>query len=70
MTVKREVGSTKDHHPIESRQHFRFTTSDVAIPELQMAAVFLTPILVQIQQQVEPPIETKVAMLIEVCVHS
>ena len=52
MTVKREVGGAKDHHPIENRQHFRFTTSDGPIPELQMAAVFFSPILVQIQQQI------------------
>ena len=70
MAMVRKIGSAKDHHAIEHRQNLGFASSHVAVPQLQMTAVILPPILVQIEQEIQPSIETKVVMFIKIYVNA
>jgi uncharacterized protein (DUF1684 family) len=66
MSVIRKVRRAKDHHPIEYRQNLGLATTHIPVPEFQVAAVFLPPIFVQIQEQIEPPIEAVIPMFVKI----
>src|SRR5882762_9530815 len=66
VTVVGEIGGPKNHEPIEHRQNLRLASGHVAVPQLQVTAEILAPILVQVEQQIEAPVETVTRMLVEV----
>src|SRR5437773_12449288 len=66
VTVIGKVCGSKNHKPVEHRQNLRLALSHITVPELKMTAVFLAPILVQVEQQIEAPVETVTRMLVEV----
>src|SRR5271156_3308875 len=66
MSVVREIRRAEDHYPIEYRQHFRLATAHVAVPQLQVAAIFFTPILVQVQKQIQASVQSELSMLVEI----
>src|ERR1700739_3202666 len=57
MAVVRVVGGAEDSAAVEDRQDLLLRPGHLAIPELEMAAVFFVPVLVQIDQDVDAPIE-------------
>src|SRR5882724_7738403 len=69
MSVIGKVSGAKDHHPIEDWQYLRLTTGHIPVPEFEVATIFLLPILVQIQEQIEPAVESILAMLVEIRMH-
>src|SRR5215469_2474296 len=60
MSMKRPLAGIKDNCAIEQRSDSLDTALHVAIPQLQFPAPVLTPAGVQIQNQVEAPLETQV----------
>src|SRR6267143_1885274 len=66
VTMIGKVRGSEHHEPIEHRQNLRLASSHVTIPELKMTAILLAPILVQVEQQIEAPVETVKRMLVEV----
>src|ERR1700679_3707430 len=70
MSMVREVRRAENHYAVENRQYFGLALFHVTIPKLQFSAVFLAPILVEIEQQIQTPIQTVVGMAVEVRVHA
>ena len=66
MPVVREVGGSKYHHSVEYWQDFGFAVGHGAIPQLQMAAIFLPPFLVQIQNYIQASIQIVFRMFVEI----
>src|SRR6516165_5086300 len=66
MTVIGEVCRAEDHHSIEDRQHLGLAARHVAIPQLQVSAVVLAPVLVQVEKEIQAPAEAVSAVLVEV----
>jgi hypothetical protein len=66
MAVIGEIGGGEDHHPIEDRENPRGALRHGLVPELEVAAVLLRPIVVEIEQDVEPSIEWKSTVPVEV----
>src|SRR5688572_30985212 len=69
VAMKRMVGGAEHDGAVEDRQDPLLTAHHLAIPQLEMAAVFLLPIAVQIDQQIEPAVEAQFGMPIEIGVH-
>src|SRR5687768_9279307 len=69
MTVIRKIGRREDDTSIEERKHTLFTTRHRAIPQLEMATVFFGPILVEVEQKIEPSIEIETFVFVEVGVN-
>jgi hypothetical protein len=66
MAVVSEVSRSENHHPVEYRQYLGLALGHAAIPKFQMSAVFLAPVFVQIQDQVQAPIQAIFGMFVEV----
>src|SRR5216684_842224 len=66
MAVKRRVGGREDHRPVEERQDFLAAAGLVAIPQLEVAAVVIAPLFVEIHEQVQAAIELQLRMDVEV----
>src|SRR5215469_13850451 len=60
MSMKRPLAGIKDDCAIEERSDLLDTALHFAIPELQFTAPVLIPAWVQIQNQVEAPLEAQV----------
>src|ERR1700677_1688786 len=65
-----KVRGAKDHDAVEIRGHFRFAPIHLAVPQLQVPTILFAPILIQIQQQIDPPIKSKLPMFVEIRVYS
>src|SRR5437588_4674175 len=66
MPVIRRVARRKDHRAVENRENSLHAAAPVAVPQLEMAAVLLAPVLVEVDQHVEPPIQLQFGMDVEV----
>ncbi len=60
------VVGVEDHHPVEQRQVARLGLGPALGPGLEMAAVLVRPILVQIDQHIHAPIEFQAFVVVEV----
>src|SRR6516162_1637 len=70
MTVVGEVCRTEDHHPIENWQYLGFATGHIAIPQLQMSAPFLAPVLVEVEEEIQAPVQVVGPVPVEVGMNS
>src|SRR5713101_8304008 len=66
VTMIGEVCGPENHKSIEHRQNLRLAPGHITVPELKMTAIFLAPILVQVEQHIEAPVETVTRMLVKV----
>src|SRR5689334_21262406 len=66
MPVEAVQRSIEDDRSSEYRLHPHGTIAHVLVPQLQRAAVVVIPILVEVDQQVEPPLQAKAFMDVEV----
>jgi len=66
--VVRPVRDVEDYSSVVGRQDLPNAPGHVGRPELQVAAVFILPVTIQIDQNVQPSIQRKRAMAAEVCV--
>src|SRR6266851_968536 len=66
VAVVSEVGRSKNHHAVEHRQYLGFALAHAAIPKLQMSAVFLAPLFVQIENHIQAPIQIIRGMFVEI----
>src|SRR6188474_2394083 len=66
MPVVAEVGRVEDDDPVEDRRDGFHALLAGTIPELQLAAPGGIPVLIEIQQKIEPPPEVQTGMQIEV----
>src|SRR5579862_3616210 len=66
MAVVRKGRCREDGASVEDRQNLLLATGNVLVPELEVTAVFLFPILVQIQEEVQTPVETVCGVVREV----
>src|SRR5215203_2023812 len=66
MAVEREIRGAEDHRPVEDGQHLLLAAGHVPVPQLQMAAVLLLPILVQVDQQVQTAVQLEQRVPVEI----
>src|SRR5436309_1924708 len=66
MAVQRTIGCGEDDGPIEQRENALADLAHVRVPQLEMAAELFAPLLVQVDQHVQPAIELQLRMDIEV----
>src|SRR5436309_10583632 len=66
VAVKRRIGCGEDDCAIENRKDALARLPPAAIPQLQVTAVLLRPLLVEIDQHVQAPIELQLRMDVEV----
>src|SRR4051794_451699 len=69
MSVKGRVGRRENPRAIDRRQDLLAACAHVAIPKLEMPAVLIAPILVEIDEHVQPAIEFQLRMDVEVGVN-
>src|SRR5947209_17669498 len=69
MSVKRRIGRRKNHRAVENRQDLLAAGGLIALPKLQMSAVLVAPILVEIHEHVQAAIELQFRMNVEVGVN-
>src|SRR5271156_2913607 len=70
MAVVSKIRRAKDHYSIEHGEYFGFAPGHIAVPQLQMTAVVLLPILVQIQQEIESSVEAIILMFVKIHVNA
>src|SRR5436305_10063726 len=70
MAVVRRVARGEDHGAVEYRQDARLAARGVGVPQLEMPAVLLAPIAVQIEEKVQSPVEVQLGMDVEVGVNA
>ena len=66
MTMIGETGGAEDGAAVEDRQDLLLGLRHLAIPELEVTTVLLFPILVEIDQNVDAPVELELVVLVEV----
>src|SRR3990167_3099896 len=66
VPVKVFAGGGKDGQPVENRQDLVTAERRVLVPQFQITAVFLFPVLVQVQQDVDAPVQKGGVVVIEV----
>jgi hypothetical protein len=69
MTVQGEIRGAEDDGAVEDGQDLPLAARHVAIPQLEMPPVLLLPVLVEVDEQVEPAIELQQGVPVEVHVH-
>lgn len=69
MPVEGKVCGVEDDAAVEKGQNFFAELGHIFVPEFEVSAVFLLPILVQVDQQVETPIELEAIVTAKVNVH-
>src|ERR1700733_6055895 len=68
MTVKRNTRRAEDGAAVEDRQDLLLRSRHLPIPQLEMAAVLFLPILVEINEDIDAPIQPQTLVVAEVCV--
>src|SRR5207245_4911863 len=68
VPVERPVRDVEDDGPVVNRRDLPHASGHVGRPELQVTAVLVLPVTVQIYQDVQPSIQRKRAMAAEFCV--
>ena len=66
VAMKGEVRCPKNSKSIKYRQNPSFAPRNVAVPEFQMTAIFLAPVLIQVNQYIKTSIEIEARMFVEV----
>src|SRR5438132_1385708 len=69
MAVERRVGRGEDDRAVERREDALPWAARLRVPQLEVAAVLLAPILVQVGQHVRAAVELQLRMDVEVGVH-
>src|SRR5204863_1088317 len=69
MSVKRRVGRRENHRAIEERRDSLPALRDIAIPQLELPAPLVAPVLVDVDQHVQTPIDLQLRMDVEVGVN-
>src|SRR5271170_622785 len=62
MAVKRGRSCAEDSAPVKERQNLLLGSGHVLVPELEVASVFLFPILVQVDQDIDAAVELELGM--------
>src|ERR1700761_7060054 len=66
MTVERLAGGAEDGAAVKDRQDLLLRPRYGPVPKLEMASVFLFPILVQVNEDIDPPVQAKLLVVAEV----
>lgn len=69
MAVQRGIDRRKHDRPIEDRENLLARHQRLRVPQLEVAAVLLVPVFVQVDQHVEAAIEFQFRVYVEVGVH-
>ena len=71
VPVERKVPGRKGDEPVPDRQDALRTTAEVAVPKLEMSAVSFAPVVIEIQEGVDAPVQAihyvEVGMQIKLC---
>ena len=65
----RSVCCTEDHATVKNRQDSVNAVRHLLVPEFQMSAVFLFPVLIQVEQEIQPAIKFEFRVAVEVGVN-
>jgi hypothetical protein len=69
MAMKRIVRGAENNAAIEHGQYLANAPVHIAVPQFEVAAILFSPVLVQIEKDVEAPVQTELLVSIEVGVH-
>ena len=69
VSVRGQVCDIENHHAVEIRDDFFAAALHVRVPEFQFSTPFRIPVVVEIEQGIDSPVELRFVVLIEVNVN-
>jgi hypothetical protein len=69
MSVIREAGGVEDRAPVEDGKDLLLCARHLPVPELEVPAVLFLPVLVQVDEDINAPVELESVVAIEVRMH-
>lgn len=66
VAVKGGRAGVETHHPVEARYEARNLAAHVVLPDLEGPAPLLAPVLVEIDQDVQPALKVELRMVVEI----